>query len=108
MTLAYANNGNRDSARQSLEFVRGKDRGSFTTAQAWDESARHWAYPDTVLADLGYKVACFGDTGSHAFAITECGLYLSSNSMAKHHSDVAALIGRMHEMGAVGKRLHAD
>lgn len=106
MTLTYANSQTRAAVMESVAVALMNAGGAFTLAQAWDESARHWAYPDAVLADLGYAVAFYGDTGGHGFAVTTSGIYLSSNGHCHKVESVVALRSEYFARGFIGKRLH--
>ncbi len=103
--LSYANRATPEQAKADLEAARVAKTGSYTRAMAWDATAGRWAYADTVLLDLGYEVAAYGDTGGHGFAISTCGLYLSTNSHACRVSDVAGAVADLTRRGFVGRRL---
>lgn len=105
MRLQFTNNRTAADARNDLELARIKMGGSYTCAQAWDPVAHRWAYPDQVLEHLGYTVATFGDTGGHGFAVTDCGLYLSSNGHAHRVESLEALRAEYLARGFIGKRL---
>jgi hypothetical protein len=72
---------------------------------AWDNERRRWANPDEFLADRGFNVIAYGDTGGHSYAITECGVYLSSNGSISPLSDPQAKAQELRERGFEGKRL---
>jgi hypothetical protein len=72
---------------------------------AWDNERRRWANPDEFLADRGFNVIAWGDTGGHSYAITDCGVYLSSNGSIMPLSDPHAKAQEMRERGFEGRRL---
>lgn len=51
---------------------------------AWDNETTRHAKPQDLLEAFGFKVISWGDTGGHAYAITDNGIYLSSNGYHHH------------------------
>lgn len=72
---------------------------------AYDYNEMYACPPQTLLEALGRTVIAWGDTGGHAYAISEDGIYLSSNGFATHVADPKAKAAELRERGFEGVSL---
>ena len=97
MTNVRFEMGNGVTEAQALESLQAVAAGKYSdlAVMAWDNERARWAKPEDLLKAFGFNVISWGDTGGHAYAITDCGLYLSSNGL---HRKLASAEGKASEM----------